>query len=316
MHGRPLYLGMKARCAVLALISAGVLSGLGRYQQPATSNAPKAINPATFGGEKFITRPSKDSVMSFTFAAEISEILAKGGQSVKKGQPLVRARDEDVRAQRDLAKIMTEVDLDVQKAQYGVDLAQVEFDAQLEVRDKKLAPTAKIEFERAKATLAARKVDLEIARHERKQHLLQLAVRQAQLDRLTLNAPFDGTVDDVIVELGQVKRETEPVLRVVNTDPLWIDVPTPTSQTLTLGLKPGDKAWCLLDLPGEAKVWTGKVIEVGAAADPASNTRRVRVELPNPSQWPSGMTAWVRFTPPEGEWAARIAGPAKQAAAN
>jgi RND family efflux transporter MFP subunit len=307
---------MKARCAVLALISAGVLSGLGRYQQPATSNAPKAINPATFGGEKFITRPSKDSVMSFTFAAEISEILAKGGQSVKKGQPLVRARDEDVRAQRDLAKIMTEVDLDVQKAQYGVDLAQVEFDAQLEVRDKKLAPTAKIEFERAKATLAARKVDLEIARHERKQHLLQLAVRQAQLDRLTLNAPFDGTVDDVIVELGQVKRETEPVLRVVNTDPLWIDVPTPTSQTLTLGLKPGDKAWCLLDLPGEAKVWTGKVIEVGAAADPASNTRRVRVELPNPSQWPSGMTAWVRFTPPEGEWAARIAGPAKQAAAN
>jgi RND family efflux transporter MFP subunit len=308
---------MKVQLAVLALVGLAAVAGLAQSQPPASTPV-KALSPATFGGEKFITRPSRDSIMSFTFAAEISEILVKGGQKVKKGEPLVRARDEDVRAQRDLAKIITEVDLDVQKAQYGVDLAKVEFEAQQELRDKKSGGN-KIEYARAEATLNARKVDLEIAKHERKQQVLQLAVRQAQLDRLSIVAPFDGLVDDVIVDIGQVKRETEPVLRIVNTDPLWIDVPTPTSQTLTLGLKPGDKAWCLLDLPGEAKVWTGKVIEVGAAADPASNTRRVRVELPNPSQWPSGMTAWVRFTAPEGEWAARVAEPAnppKQAAAN
>jgi membrane fusion protein, multidrug efflux system len=307
---------MKARVTLCALLSLALLSGFARYQQPAATPPPtKPINPSTFGGEKFITRPSRDAVLSFTFSAEISEILVKGGQRVKKGEPLIRARDEDVRAQRDLAKIITEIDLDVQKAQYGVDLAQVEFDAEKRLRDEKNS-SAKIAYLRAEATLNARKVDLEIAKHERKQHLLQLAIRQAQLDRLTIFAPFDGMVDDVIVDLGQVKRETDPALRVVNTDPLWIDVPTPTSQTLTLALKPGDKAWCLLDLPGEQKVWTGKVIEVGAAADPASNTRRVRVELPNPSQWPSGMTAWVRFTPPQGEWAARVAEPAKQAAAN
>jgi len=310
---------MKARVTLCALLSLALLSGFARYQQPATvptaSSAAKTINPSTFGGEKFITRPSRDAVLSFTFAAEISEILVKGGQVVKKGEPLLRARDEDIRAQRDLAKIITEVDLDVQKAKYGVDLAKVEFDAQIELREKKFGSNV-IEYKRAEATWNARKVDLEIAQHERKQHLLQLAIRQAQLDRLTIFAPFDGVIDDVIVDIGQVKRETDPALRIVNTDPLWIDVPTPTSQTLTLGLKPGDKAWCLLDLPGDQKVWTGKIIEVGAAADPASNTRRVRVELPNPSQWPSGMTAWVRFTPPEGEWAARIAEPAKQAAAN
>ncbi len=105
------------------------------------------------------------------------------------------------------------------------------------------------------------------------------------------------------------------MLRIVATDPLWIDVPTPTGQTLTLGLKPGDKAWVLLDLPGQPKVWVGKVIEVGAAADPASNTRRVRVELANPNDWPSGMTAWVRFTAPQGEWSTRVVEPQKQAAA-
>ncbi len=302
---------MKARFTLLALSSAAILAGLGPTQ-PEKAPAP-ALSPSSFGGEKFITRPSRDSVLGFSFPAEISEILVTGGQKVKKGDVLLRARDEDIRAQRDLAKLITEVDLDVQKAQYGVNLAQVEFDAQVKLKDK--VADNKIEFERAKATLDARKVDLEIAKHERKQQAIQLTIRQSQLDRLTILAPFDGLIDDVIVDIGQVKRETDPVLRIVNIDTLWIDVPTPTSQTITLALKPGDKAWVLLDLPGESKVWTAKVIEVGAAADPASNTRRVRVELTNPSQWPSGMTAWVRFTPPQGEWASRIVEPTKQAAA-
>lgn len=313
---------MKARLPIL-LLSAALLVGPAPAQ-PAKSDPkadpkqpqPATINPSDFGGEKFITRPSRDSILGFSFPAEVVEIMVKGGQKVKKGDPLVRARDEDVRAQRDLAKIITEVDLDVQKAQLGVDLAKFEFDAQQELRNQKFGNN-KREYEQAKATYEARKVDLEIAKHERKQQLLQLAIRQAQLDKLTIFAPFDGTIDDVIVDLGQVKRETDPVMRIVNTDPLWIDVPTPTSQTLTLNLKPGDPAWVILDLPGDnaAKVWTAKVIEVGAAADAASNTRRVRVELPNPQRWPSGITAWTRFTAPQGEWAARIAEPAKQAAA-
>ncbi|MBX3377805.1 MAG: efflux RND transporter periplasmic adaptor subunit [Phycisphaeraceae bacterium] len=298
---------MKVRILLCAVLAAAAVAGFAPKQQPV---------PSSFGGEKFITRPSRDSVLGFSFPAEIVEVLVKGGQQVKRGEPLIRARDEDVRAQRDLAKLITEVDLDVQKAQYGVDLARVEFDAQKELRDKKAGGNV-IDYARAEATLKARTVDLEIAKHERKQQALQLAIRQAQLDRLTILAPFDGVIDDVIVDVGQVKRETEPVLRIVNTDPLWIDVPTPTSQTLTRGLKTGDPAWVVLDLPGDGagKVWKAKVIEVGAAADPASNTRRVRVELANPSQWPSGMTAWVRFTPPEGEWAARVVEPDKRAAA-
>src|SRR5205823_6661741 len=84
---------------------------------------------------------------------------------------------------------------------------------------------------------------------------------------------------------------------------------TGTDQTIILGLKPGDKAWVVLELPGEAAVHVGKVIEVGAEADFASGTRRVRVELANAADWPAGIQAWVRFTAPEGEWAKRIAAP-------
>jgi multidrug efflux system membrane fusion protein len=152
-----------------------------------------------------------------------------------------------------------------------------------------------------------KKVELEIARIQLEQQKIQLRFREAQLERNYLRAPFDGRVDDVSVDVGEVKKETERVARVVAVNPLWIDVPAPTGQTMTLALKPGDPAWVILDIPGEARVSRGKIIEVGAEADPASNTRRVRVELPNPTEHPAGLTAWVRFQPPTGGWSARTA---------
>jgi hypothetical protein len=66
----------------------------------------------------------------------------------------------------------------------------------------------------------------------------------------------------------------------------------------------------LVDVPGEPRVYPAKVIELGADADASSQTRRVRVEMANPKDWPGGLTCWVRFTPPGGEWTSRVAGAA------
>jgi hypothetical protein len=59
----------------------------------------------------------------------------------------------------------------------------------------------------------------------------------------------------------------------------------------------------------QPSVFVGKVIEVAADANFGANTRRVRVELSNPRDWPSGVTSYVRFTAPTGEWTARIVDP-------
>lgn len=273
--------------------------------QPETLKGVTPAAAASFSGEKSVTRPSRDSTLSYTFPVEIAEVVARGGTKVKKGDLLVKGRDEEYRYQRDLQKLQADSDLDIQKAQAGVDQAQVEYDAQLEIKKKNTA-AAPIELERARTTLIARKVDLEIAKRDHTQQGLQLGFRQSQLDRLALMAPFDGRVDVVSVEVGEVKRETEPVIRVVATDKLWIDVNTPISQTLTLGLKPGDRAWVLMDVPGEPRVHVGTILEVAADANFEANLRRVRVELDNPADWPSGLTSWVRFTAPTGDWATRV----------
>ncbi len=285
----------------------GVLSASVGAQPPAT---PAPI--AGYGGIKAPVRASRDATLSFSFPGEIAKVLVIGGQRVKQGELLVQGRDEEAVAQRDLQKSQAESDLDVQKAQTGVDQAQVEFDSWQKM-DLKIGGN-KLEYERARTALAARKVELEIAKLQRVQAVIQLKLRQAQLDRFAMYAPFSGIVDEVKVEVGEVKKETEPVLKIVATDPLWMDVNTATDQTITLGLKPGDKAWVVLDVPGEPTVYVGKVIEVGAEADFAGKTRRVRVELANSNDWPAGIAAWVRFTPPEGEWARRVVAPGQKKA--
>ncbi|MFM9996947.1 MAG: efflux RND transporter periplasmic adaptor subunit [Phycisphaerales bacterium] len=276
----------------------------GAVAQPSAESA-AAIAPS-FGGEKIDARPSRDSTLGFTFPAEVMEVFVKGGERVRKGQPLVRAFDLEYRYQRDTQKIIAESDLDVQRAQAQLDGAQVELDSIEQIMRETPGGGSKVEHDRAKVTVLIRKVELGIAVLQQNQAKVQLAFREAQVDRFTIKAPFDGEIDQVGVDLGMVKKDGEPVLRIVNTDPLWLDVPTPTAQTLMLKLKPGDPAWVLPDLPGPARVFVGKIIELGATADPRANTRRVRVEIANPEKWPSGLWCWTRFTPPTGDWTPRI----------
>lgn len=296
--------GMGVRVGAMALVLAGACAAsAGVWADPLAPAAIAELAPG-FGGEKAVTQPSRDAVMGFSFPVEVSEVLVTGGQAVKAGDLLVRARDEEVVQALELQKIAAESDLDVQRAAAAVELAQIQFDSASDARSRE--GLSKFEFDQAKNTLTTRKIELGIAKIQHEQRQIGVLQKQAELERYRLVAPFDGTVDVVVRQVGQAVNDSEPVVRVVNIDPLWIDVPTPVGETMTLGLEPGSPAWVLLEIPGEPRVWPGKVVEVAAVADSASGTRRVRVELANPSRWPAGVTCWVRFVEPTGEWAGRV----------
>ncbi len=292
---------------VLAIAGIGLGPAAPRQAEPPAPGARELA--ASFGGVKHVTRPSRDATMGFAFPAELTDVLARGGTTVRLGDVLVRARDDEVLAQRDLQKLVADSDLEVKLNEALVAQAQVEHDAYATQETG-----SKIERDRARTALQRANVELDIARLNRDQAAIQLRLRQATLDRYTLRAPFDGRIDIVAADVGEVKREGDPVLRIVNTNPLWIDAPVPAALTLTLALKNGDPAWVLMDLPGDPRVFAGKVVELAAEVDPSSGTRRVRVEVPNPTDLPAGLTAWVRLTEPEGEWRGRLAaGPAARA---
>jgi len=85
-----------------------------------------------------------------------------------------------------------------------------------------------------------------------------------------------------------------PVMRIISIDPMWIDVNVPTRQARNQ-LRKGQSAQ--VQFKGVTQIKTGKIIKVASDADPASDTVRVRVELPNPEKRGTGETVTVTFLP-------------------
>ncbi len=285
-----------------AIVLAGVLAGAAPQEPPAVGLTPQMI--AEFGGEKHITRPSLDATMGFSIATRVTSVLVKVGEEIKQGQLLIRGEDAEEAVFVKLQKLRAETDLPVQKAAKAAELAKLEYDGLLDAKSK--GAGSPLELGRAKLTWEGATIDFDTAKITQQQEVLQVERFQSRLDKLQLKAPFSGRVDSISADVGQSVSESDKVIRVVNIDPLRVDVPAPTGMTLEMGLKVGDPAWVLMDVPGEPRVRVAKVVGLGAVADSASATRNVRIEVPNADGVIAGLTAWVRFREPTGAWKNRI----------
>lgn len=120
----------------------------------------------------------------------------------------------------------------------------------------------------------------------------QAALGAAELDlaRSVIRAPFDGVLDLRGVEMGAYVREGDVMARVVDLDPLLI-VGTVSEQDVAK-LHIGDQGHARL-VTGE--VLTGRIRYIAAAADTATRTFSVELEVPNPQALRvAGVTAEVR----------------------
>jgi RND family efflux transporter MFP subunit len=256
-----------------------------------------------FSSVKAVTRPSRDAIMSFTVPTKITEIVVRGGQEVTKGQTIVRGDEAEDRAMLKLQKVRAETDLPVERARKQMELAETEFKIQQEVRAG--GGSSDQQLERARLAFEVARIDVSKAQMEQTQEVIQVERLEARVDKFRIEAPFDGIVDNVMLDVGHAASENDKVVRVVNVDRLWIDAPAPTQDPVTLALKVGDKAWVLVDMAGSPVVREGTVIEVAPTADAASRTRRVRVEVENPKgpqRLLAGEPSYVRFTPPGDEF--------------
>lgn len=162
------------------------------------------------------------------------------------------------------------------------------------------------DLEAAEASLAQKKVDLKRLEWAGKRgSATDLEVEHARLDvkmaqiivnRMCLTSPITGTIDKVEVEVGEAIDGLADVVRVVKTDPLWVDVPVPLANGKTL--KVGQIAE--VKFSGSKKdILQAKIIYVSTVADAASSTLRTRIEIPNKLNKPAGEHVRITFSPPE-----------------
>ncbi|MEM9065556.1 MAG: efflux RND transporter periplasmic adaptor subunit [Planctomycetota bacterium] len=254
-----------------------------------------------FDGAPSFTKPSADAVMGFTVATRVTQTLVKGGELVDEGQVLIRGDDGEQLAILDQTRMRVESDLTLRRATKEEALAKVEFERAQEGFERQGVSTR--ELDRARLTWETAEIGVETAKFNTQLERSRLVQARALLDQYRITAPFDGVVEEVYRVPGSSVDRTEAVIRVVRVDPVWIDVPVPTEETIARGLSDGDEAWVLIDTPDGGFLGSGKIIEVSPVADFASGTRRVRVELPNPGRLPPGLRCWTRFDTPSEGWA-------------
>lgn len=274
-------------------------------------------------GVAAVTTPSADVTLSFTQAGLLAKVHVEQGDQVEEGQLLVQQDDAIERVQ--FAQIEAKSKNTSQLQASEASLAQKRVDLQKLEKAAARDAATELEVEHAKLEVTMAELSLEIAKLEHAQNQMLCDEARIRVEKMGLHSPIAGSIEKVHVEPGESVNALADVVRVVRTDPLWIDVPVP----LTVGrqlLSSRGTAARLAQFSAEspavrqpdavtkadrrfdeyasaAVVFTdsppvtlaGKITFVAAVADAASGTLLVRVEVPNKTGRPAGEHVSVRF---------------------
>lgn len=241
-------------------------------------------------GTAAITNPSADITLSFVQPGRIARVHFKEGDSVKAGAVLVQQDDAVERARLAQLEAESQNIINIQAAEAS--LAQKQVDLRKLEKAAALNAATALEVEHAKLDVTIAELSLQVAVFEHEQAQRKYDEAKLQIDNMSLKSPIDGSIEKIDVETGESINVLESVVRVVQIDPLWIDVPVPLAETTNLNC--GNTAQVEFMGPGKMSV-EGTVAFVGAVADAASGTLRVRIEVPNKSNRPAGEHVRVVF---------------------
>jgi membrane fusion protein, multidrug efflux system len=199
----------------------------------------------------------------------VEKVFVKEGQQVSKGQTL---------AQIDNSVISTSIES--MKSQ--LELANTVYERQKNLWDQKIG--TEVQYLQAKTN----KESLE----------KQLASLQQQNEMTRIKSPISGTVDEIMVKVGENIAPGMPAARVVNSNDLKLVAKV--SEAYVTDIKKGNKV--LISIPELKKEVTGKVSFVGRNIDAMSRTFTVEVDLKSQPDLRPNMTATVKvvFTTAEG----------------
>jgi RND family efflux transporter MFP subunit len=153
-----------------------------------------------------------------------------------------------------------------------------------ELMQKNFVSMQALEQVRAETSVAEQK--LAQSREQKRVAKQELEFAHAQLGLRSIRAPFSGIIADRYVNVGE-RVEVKPMFRLAKTDPLRVEIIAPAA--LFGSITKGMTAQITPDLPSGPRI-EAKVVLVDKLIDAASNTFRVRAELPNPNgAIPSGL---------------------------
>ncbi len=188
------------------------------------------------------------SAALFAQGGRVRSIKVKAGDRVRAGELLISI-DNDIVAKQ------------IVQAETAAELARTSFEKQANLWEQKVGSEmqylqAKSQKEQAEAGLAA--------------------LREQQ--RLTnITAPFDGTVDDIMVRVGDMTSPMQPAARVVDLSGVQLEADVPESYLKSVKKDAPVK----VSFPSLGETFDGELAHVGQFIDPSNRTFKVSVRVPN-----------------------------------
>ncbi|QDT37582.1 efflux RND transporter periplasmic adaptor subunit [Stratiformator vulcanicus] len=246
--------------------------------------------------EDALVRLISDVKVSASKAGRLELLGVQEGDTVEAGQQLGRLQDTVARIDVELARL--ELRIAEEKAADDVDkrfaaksLAVAESELALSERATRRAPgsISKTELDRLK--LVADRAELSIEQADRDLRVADLTTRhkerlveaaQAQVGLHEIVAPINGTIVEIYAEAGEWLTEGDPLVRLIRTDRLRVEVSLNASRYGS-GLL-GRSTRLAVRLPsGQRDVeFNGVITFVSPEVQPVSGKVRVWAEVENP----------------------------------
>jgi RND family efflux transporter MFP subunit len=238
----------------------------------------------------WVTTPSADVTLSFVQPGKIDKINFKEGDIVKVDDCLIRQYDAVEKAQ--LAQLEADSNNMTQILAGEAKLSQskVDLDRKRQAQSKGAAPATEVEYAELNLKIAELSLRLAVFQHE--QAIRKFQESKLQLNNMSMKSPIDGKIEEMYVEAGESVNALAKVVRVVRIDPLWIDVRVPMAQAANLNY--GNPAVVEFPEPQKSTV-EGTIIFKAAVAESASETIKVRIQVPNRTNRPAGEHVKVSF---------------------
>ena len=237
-----------------------------------------------------LIQPFQEAEVGAQVVGILDRVMVERGDLVKRGQPVAMLNSDVERAATAAARLRAEATAELQAAASNHDFAQKK-----KVRTQDLYRQNFVSQQvkdQASTEADVAEMRLKQAREQMRQAHQELALAQAQLAQRTIRSPFTGVVVERYLHEGE-RVEDKPVVKVATVDPLRVEVIVPSShfnkikQGMTASVKPE---------MADVELRSAKVVVVDRMIDAASNSFRVRLELPNPgNELPPGLRCKVEF---------------------
>jgi RND family efflux transporter MFP subunit len=237
-------------------------------------------------------RAAQTSEAASQMMGNIVEIRAHEGDHVQRGQVLAIIDDSQPRAAFDRA---TAADLAAQQQLVEADsdlaLAESTLKRYQNLYEKKSVSPQ--EFDEVKARQQAALARREMAKAGQAQALATLSQARTFLDYSRIRAPFDGVVTEKRADSGTLASPGMPVFTVEDVRHYRLEAIV--NENDVQYVRTGQQVSVVIDALSSDGL-KGKVVQIVPAADPASRTFLVKIDLPTDTHLRSGLFGRAQFS--------------------